>query len=81
MAGALQHHYEKVYPVPRFSDVEQAVDAWSGPDKECVLEDVELSEAGIIEAASRMADHLAAGPDAQCFVRPDTRPKIIFFCV
>ena len=63
MARALQDHYEEVYTVPRFLDVEQAVDAWSGPDTECVLEDVELSEAGIIEAASRMAEHSAAGPN------------------
>ena len=63
MAELLQEHYSGMHSDSLFDNVRGALETWNCPDQESVIEDVEISEATMMESLKNLPTRSAAGPD------------------
>ena len=63
MAEEMNRCYREVYTIPRFTDVSDAVERYTGPDRNKIISNVELSETTVKSSLSMLNDSSAAEPD------------------
>ena len=63
IAEALQSQYISAYTQPCFADVANCVAEWQGPERNVILETVEISEQKIRNAILQLDEKSALGPD------------------